>query len=241
MKANFAKGSFTVGSAHVNGKVNSLEDLSSDQRAKLTGIVENFKQLDRHQLSQTHLVQHRIDTGEAGPIKQRYLSLSRAMQVHMDAKLERMLRMLEAGIMRESNSPWASPVLLVKKSDGSYRFCFDLRKLNGVTKKDAYPIPYISSILDRLKNARYISSVDFKKAFWQIPLTEDSREDGLYCAPPSVVRIFGHALWFGECASHAAEVDGTAVWTFFRGTTFCLSGRYHCYQQLVRRTSDPSR
>lgn len=93
------------------------------------------------------------------------------MHARMDKELD---RMLAHGVIRESNSPWSSPVLLVTKYSGEDRLCFDGRKLNFVTVKDAYPMPYISSILDKVRDARYLSSIDLKSAFWQIPLDESS-------------------------------------------------------------------
>ena len=91
--------------------------------------------------------------------------------------------MLKLGVIEPSKSPWSSPVCLVRKKDDSYRFCIDFRKLNLKTKKDAYPIPYISAILDRLSDARYISSIDIKSAFWQVPLSESSRELTAFTVP----------------------------------------------------------
>lgn len=69
------------------------------------------------------------------------------------------------------------------KRDGSYRFCVDYRALNAVTKKDAYPIPYVSVILDRLRDARYISTLDVKSAFWQVSVKESSREYTAFTVP----------------------------------------------------------
>lgn len=178
--ADFAGDEFKVNSTVIRTLNEESPRLTEGQKKRLDAIIGKFKQIHRDQPARTHLVSHHIDTGDARPIKQRYLPLSPAMQVHMDSEID---QMLNAGIIRESNSPWASPALLVKKSDGSYRFCFDGRKLNGVTKKDAYPLPYISSILDRLKNAKYISSIDLRKAFWQIPLTKESCEKTAFTVP----------------------------------------------------------
>lgn len=99
----------------------------------------------------------------AAPVKQRYYPISPAVQKHIDQELDQMLK---DGIVEPSTSPWASSIILVKKKDGSYRFCVDYRRLNKVTEKDAYPLPYISSILDRLRDAKYLSSLDIKSAFW---------------------------------------------------------------------------
>jgi hypothetical protein len=80
-------------------------------------------------------------------------------------------------------SPWSSPVCLVLKKDGDYRFCVDYRKLNSVTKPDAYPLPYISSILDQLRDCHYMSSIDIKSAFWQVEVVPDSREYTAFTVP----------------------------------------------------------
>lgn len=66
------------------------------------------------------------------------------------------------------------PILLIKKKDNAYRFCVDFRKVNKVSKRDAYPLPFISRILDMLRNAKFLSSIDLKSAFWQIPLSAEN-------------------------------------------------------------------
>ncbi|XP_036150132.1 uncharacterized protein LOC118648039 [Monomorium pharaonis] len=81
--------------------------------------------------------------------------------------------MLEAGIIEPSNSEWSTPIVMIKKPNGTYRFCLDFRKLNDVSKKDAYPLPYMNSILDKLRAARYISTIDLSQAYFQIPLEKN--------------------------------------------------------------------
>ena len=78
--------------------------------------------------------------------------------------------MLQQGVIRPSNSPWASPVTLVPKSDGSTRFCVDYRKLNSVTKRDSYPLPRICDIMDTLGRSKIFSTMDLKSAYHQIPV-----------------------------------------------------------------------
>ena len=70
------------------------------------------------------------------------------------------------GAIRPSNSPWAVPILFVKKPDGSLRFCVDYRALNKVTIKDSYPLPRHEDLMDRLSGAKYFTSLDLCSGYW---------------------------------------------------------------------------
>ena len=76
--------------------------------------------------------------------------------------------MQENGIIEPSKSPWASPVVLVRKRDGSHRFCVDYRNLNTVTAADNFPLPRIEDLLDDLGESRYFSTIDLASWFWKI-------------------------------------------------------------------------
>ncbi|GFS75099.1 hypothetical protein TNCV_1397201 [Trichonephila clavipes] len=78
--------------------------------------------------------------------------------------------MIDEGIVQPSESPWSSPVVLVRKKDGSWHFCVDYRKLNSVTKKDVYPMSRIDDMLDCLKGAKFFSSMDLRSGYWQIEI-----------------------------------------------------------------------
>ena len=84
--------------------------------------------------------------------------------------------MLQKGIIRESVSPWSSPVVLVKKKDGSFRCCVDLRKVDALTRKDSFPMPLVSDTLDALSGTKYFSTLDLKSGYWQIEMHPESRE-----------------------------------------------------------------
>ncbi|KAG5883240.1 hypothetical protein JTB14_026461 [Gonioctena quinquepunctata] len=127
----------------------------------------------------TTVAEHVINCTTA-PIKQRYYPVSPVMQAHIDKGLDEMLSLR---VIERSSSPWSSPILLVKKKDNTFRFCFDFRKLNAVTERDSYPLPYISSILDKLKNAHYLSTLDIKSAYWQVPVAESSRPFTAFTVP----------------------------------------------------------
>ena len=83
--------------------------------------------------------------------------------------------MLSQRIIVPSKSPWASPIVLAPKKDGSYRLCIDYRKLNEVTVRDAYPILRIDDILDALHNAHFISTLDLRSGYWQVEIDETSK------------------------------------------------------------------
>ena len=119
--------------------------------------------------------------------------------------------MIERGVIRSSNSPWSSPIVLAPKKDGDYRFCVDFRRVNSVTKKDAHPMPRIDEIIDQLGGARYFSTLDLASGYWQVPLREEDMEKtafsvganhyeftvmpfGLTNAPATFQRMMGNIL-----------------------------------------------
>ena len=83
---------------------------------------------------------------------------------------------LASGVIRSSNSPWASPVVMAKKKDVSLRFCVDFRQFNAATVKDAHPLPRIDDLLDALHGARWFSTLDLKSGYWQVPIMERDKE-----------------------------------------------------------------
>ena len=121
-------------------------------------------------------------------------------------------QMLSSGIIRPSNSPWASPVIMVKEKYGRLRFCVDFRQLNAATVKDAHPIPRIDDLLDALHGARWFSTLDLKSGYWQVPIQERDKEKiafrtssgqlfefnqvsfGLYNAPTTFSRLMDRIL-----------------------------------------------
>ena len=128
--------------------------------------------LDDSELGCTGLVQHSIDTGDHHPVKQ---PPYRTPVVYRE-KIEQMVSdMQKQGVVKPSHSPWASPIVLVPKKDGSLRFCVDFRRLNSLTRKDVYPLPRVEDILDTLGEAKYFTSLDLASGYWQVELDQDAR------------------------------------------------------------------
>lgn len=166
-------------------RVIAFDDLGQHEKDELEAIVNRFKELGNGKLGCTSLYTHKINTGNALPIKQRGYAVSPAVETRFGAELK---RMIELGVVERSISPWCSPAVLVKKADGRDRLCVDSRKLNAVTVRDSYPLPRVSEILDRLGRSRYLSKIDLKDFFWQIPLSADSKEKTAFSVP-------GHGLY----------------------------------------------
>ncbi|KAK8781854.1 hypothetical protein V5799_016805 [Amblyomma americanum] len=111
--------------------------------------------------------------------------------------------MLTDDIIQPSKSPWSSPVGLVKKKDGTLRFCVDYRKLSAITKNDVYPLPRIDDSLDRLRRAKYFSSIDLKTGYWQIEVDERDREKTAFITPDSLYEF--KVLPFGLSSAPATS------------------------------------
>ena len=124
-------------------------------------------------LGHTDRVKHTIDTGDARPIKRPPRRFPATQQKVVEEEVEKMLK---EGIIQESDSPWASQVVLVKKKDGSTRFCVDYRFVNGLTKKDAYPLPNITDCMDALRGATWFCTLDMASGYWQVEVDERDRE-----------------------------------------------------------------
>jgi len=153
-----------------------VRKLDQSQQQQLDRLLENNKGLFYREgdlLPQTDVVEHCIDTGDATPIKQRFYRTSQVEQTFIENEIR---RMLVDGLIREAQGPWASPVVLVKKKNGKLRFCVDYRKLNTVTKKDAYPLPRIDDVFDSLTHACWFSSLDLASGYWQVRVREEDRE-----------------------------------------------------------------
>jgi transposase InsO family protein len=180
--------------------VRSRDNLTPEERKRLDRTVQKHFTKMGNKLGRTHLVEHVIDTGTAKPIKQRYYPVSPKVQEIFNEELD---KLLEAGVVEPSSSGWSSPAWIVKRN-GKRRFIVDLRAVNAVTVPDAYPLPYINQALDRLRDARYVSTIDVKSAFFQVPLAKESR-------PKTAFTVPGRGLFQFTCTPQGAR-NSPATW-----------------------------
>lgn len=160
----------------------NCHDLTSLMRRQLDDVIKSFPSYERDGLGKTSLLEHSIEISkDSKPVKQRYFSVSPAIEKLIHAEVDNMLAM-DVIEVAPPNCPWSSPVTLVRKN-GKSRLCLDSRRLNAVTVRDAYPQTKISNILARLPKAEFITSLDLKHAFWQIGLAPDSRDMTAFTIP----------------------------------------------------------
>lgn len=129
--------------------------------------------LDSSELGATDLVTHSIDTGDNPPIRQPVRRTPFALRRKVD---EMVKEMVDQGVVQPSHSPWASPIVLVRKKDGGTRFCVDFRRLNAITKQDVFPLPRIDDTLDLLSSTKYFTTLDLASGYWQVKMAPESQE-----------------------------------------------------------------
>ena len=192
--------------ANQDGPVEKSHEVSEKKRQMLWDIVEDcgpelsdeertefFEVLLTHahtfaesstDIGRTDILKHTIDTGSSHPIRQ---AARRVPPVRKGEVSKLLQEMLEKDVIQRSKSPWASPIVLVQKKDGTTRFCVDYRKLNGVTRKDAYPLPRIDDTLDMLHGSKWFSTLDLASGYWQVEMAPEDQQrtafstaDGLF-------------------------------------------------------------
>jgi len=186
-------------------------DLTDGQREKVRKLLTQYRTIlstGDHDVGRTPLVEHTIDTGDHHPIRQPLQRQPFQHQAYIDEETD---RMLEYGIIEPAASPWASNVVLVKKKDGSLRFCVDYRRLNSITYKDSYPLPLIDNCLNALSGSSWYSTLDLRSGYYNIPIAEADRDKsafitrqgcfrftvmpfGLTCAPSVFQRLMDVVL-----------------------------------------------
>ncbi|MCG8030630.1 MAG: reverse transcriptase family protein [Candidatus Thiodiazotropha taylori] len=142
--------------------------LTAEQKEHVHEFLDGWKHVfsqSSTDIGRTNLVEHEIHLTDEHPFKEPFRKVPPAL---IEEVREHLKEMLEIGAIRESTSPFSSNVVIVRKKDGTIRFCIDYRKLNQRTIKDAYPIPRIDDTLHSLAGSKYFSTLDLKCGYWQV-------------------------------------------------------------------------
>ena len=177
------------------------ECLSPLQQQQLNELFKEYHDVfsqGEDDLGNTPLLEHAIET-HGPPLRQPYRRQNPAVCREEMAQVQ---QMLSNNVIRPSNSPWASPVVMVRKKDGSLRFCIDFRQLNAATVKDAHLLPRIDDLLDALHGAKWFSTLDLKSGYWQVPITEQDKAKTVFRTSSGQLFEFNQVP-FGLCNAPA--------------------------------------
>jgi len=186
-------------------------DLTEEQRERAERFLSHYTDIfsmNSYDVGRTSLVEQHIDTGNNRPIRQ---PLRRHPIAHLDVIDQQVRDMLEHDLIEPAASPWASNVVLVRKKDGTYRFCVDYRAVNAVTYNVSYPLPHIDTCLNAMNGSTWFSTLDLRSGYHNIPIREQDRDKtafitrrgcwrykvmpfGLTCAPSVFQRLMDLVL-----------------------------------------------
>jgi predicted aspartyl protease len=215
----------------IRKQIGKLTEHLSDhnQKKQIETILWKYGRLfDIREPSKIDIVlRNAVDTGAHRPV---HTAPYRKSNKDEERLREETQKLLDKDIIEQSTSPWSSPVVLVKKKDGSTRFCVDYRRLNQITTRDAFPLPRIDDIYDQLTKAAYFTKLDFKAGYFQVPLdpidrpkTAFSTRDGhfqfkvlpqgLTNGPPTFQRIVNQILGPNRWKHMLAYIDDIIIYS----------------------------
>ncbi|XP_050456461.1 uncharacterized protein K02A2.6-like [Cataglyphis hispanica] len=215
------------------GMTNGLATRTTEEDERLRKFLGSELPKFQAVTGPTPVAEHQIRLKNQVPIKQRYRPRNPAMQAIIDAEVEEMER---AGVIEPSRSAWNSPIVVVRKKDGKHRFCIDFQKVNEVTEKDAYPLPQVTATLDKLRRARYLTTLDLKNGYWQVPLAPES-DHRVYRTGEGVDAVPGYALWLAFRARYLPTPARFSHRSRARAERIRISRRHHRHQSNIRAAS----
>ena len=152
--------------------VSVSDALTSEQRAEVEALIEQYPDVLTSVPGRTDLIQHDIKLSTSEPIRSKGYPVPFKARDVMNSEIK---EMLELGVIEKSVSPYSSPVVLVPKKDGSVRFCIDFRKLNKVTEFNAEPMPNMEEVINRMSGNKFFTRMDCSKGYWQVCLPDNCK------------------------------------------------------------------
>lgn len=166
--------------------VDICPELTSQQRSQVNKLLQKHTRILTDIPGRTNVLEHNIKTTTSQPVRKRMYPIPFKLEQVVKDEIEAMLRL---GVIEFSDSPYNSPFLLVKKSDGSVRFCIDFRALNAITVFDAEPIPDQEEMFNNFAGKVYFTELDLTKGYWQLPLSDDSKDLTAFSTPQGHFRF----------------------------------------------------
>jgi hypothetical protein len=152
-----------------------------DQRSRVADLLVKYTDVfsrGESDVGRTDLVSQSIPVQpDTVPIRQPPRRLGAEKDREVEGQVTELVRQ---GMVEPGGGAWSSPVVLVRKKDQSWRLCVDYRRLNAVTKKDAYPLPRIDDSLDALTGSVLFSTLDLLSGYWQVPLDKDAQDKAAF-------------------------------------------------------------
>ena len=161
------------------------EDLTLEQEDQMRKLEYKYKSVFSGKPGNTNLVEHAIDT-QPQVVRSGSRNWPRHLRETINKEIEEMLQL---GVIEPSSSPWRSYPVVVPKPDGGIRLCIDYCKLNEVSKFDAYPMPKIDDLLERLGGAENLTLSDLTKGYWQVPLRHEDKEKTAFVTPKGLFQF----------------------------------------------------
>ena len=156
------------------------DTLDANQVSDVKVLLEQYSDVLSDVPGKTNLITHKIELLDSKPVKVKQRIIPYATREAVKNEVDDMLK---AGIIEHSDSPFSSPIVMVKKPAGGWRLCNDYRKVNAISRDDAEPMPEIEIILNNLAGLKHFSKIDLTKGFWQVPLEEETKKITAFSTP----------------------------------------------------------
>ncbi|GFU75184.1 hypothetical protein TNCV_2056271 [Trichonephila clavipes] len=178
---------------------NEVTHLSLPQREELNSLLEKYEECFQPGGEPTPFIEHRINTRNHLPVAVPPYRMNPSKKEILKQEID---RLLSEGIIEECESPYASPVVLIPKPNGTFRLCIDYRKLNEITVADTYPLPRMDDLLHQAKITPFMSTLDLRAGYHQVKVHVEDQDKTAFVCPFGTVSYECYMLHFGKEADH---------------------------------------